>query len=76
METIKRYLGLDNEGRGVGPVTSLFASLVLSIIVSIAVRLIFPTTNTFLRFIVFFGVMAFVFLWIDANHRKNRRNRR
>lgn len=76
MDSIKRFLGLDREGKGVSPTTSLLYSMVLSLIISIALRWLFPAMNPLFRFAIFFAVVFLVFNWIGKNHRRGRRNDR
>jgi len=72
VDSIKRFLGTDKDGRGVSPSTSLLYSMVLSLLISIGLRWIFPTMPPLLRFALFFGVVFLVFRWIDKNHRSKR----
>lgn len=74
MDSIRRFLGLDTEGRGVSPSTSLLYSMVVSILVSVAVRLVFPSMSYPLRFVIFFVVVFFIFRWIGTNRSKNTKN--
>lgn len=76
MDSFKRFLGLDKDGRGVSPSTSLLYSMLLSVIISFGLRWIFPAMNPFFRFVVFFAVVFFVFNWINKNHREAEKKRR
>ncbi len=71
MDSIRRFLGLDKEGRGVSSSTSLLYSLILSLLISAGLRFLFPAMAYPLRFVVFIVIVFAVFSWINKNHREN-----
>ncbi|MFD2840413.1 hypothetical protein ACFSYH_07480 [Populibacterium corticicola] len=73
MDSIRRFLGLDREGRGVSSSTSLLYSLILSLLISVGLRFLFPAMAYPVRFILFIVVVFAVFSWINKNHRDNTR---
>lgn len=72
MDSIRRFLGLDKEGKGVSPSTSLLYSMALSLLISFLLRFLFPGMPAPLRFVLFFAVVFFAFRWIDKNHRQKK----
>ncbi|SQH23018.1 Uncharacterised protein [Jonesia denitrificans] len=76
VDSLKRFLGYDPDGRGVSLGTSLLWSLVLSLVVSTIVRALFPGAGPVLRIVVFFAIAYLVFRWIDRNRSASRGERR
>ena len=76
MKTIKAYLGLSDDGTRVSPGTSIAISLMLSLLVSLLLRAVFPGTSSVLRLILWFVVMLVIFRWAANNSAKQRQKQR
>ena len=72
MKTIAAYLGLSDDGTRVSPGTSIALSLMLSLLVSLGLRVLLPGANSVLRLVLWFVVMMVIFRWAGANAAKQR----
>lgn len=76
VKTIKAYLGLSDDGTRVSPGTSIAISLMLSLLVSLVLRVLLPGTSSVLRLILWFAVMLVIFRWAASNSAKQRQKQR
>lgn len=72
MKTLLAYFGLDADGTRVSPTASIAISLLLSIVVSVALRFVFPSATYVVRLALWFIVMLVIFRWAAANAAKQR----
>ena len=72
VKTIAAYFGLSDDGTRVTPGTSVAISLILSLLVSLVLRLVFPGASSVLRLVLWLVVMLVIFRWAGSNAAKQR----
>lgn len=72
MKTIAAYFGLSDDGTRVPPGTSIAISLILSLLVSLGLRVLLPGANSVLRLVLWLVVMLVIFRWAGSNAAKQR----
>ncbi|MEP7762810.1 hypothetical protein [Sanguibacter sp. 25GB23B1] len=76
MKTLAAYFGLSNDGTRVSASTSIAISLILSLAVSLLLRVLFPGFSPVVRLVLWAIAMFVIFRWAAANaQRQDRRPR-
>ncbi|SDB90254.1 hypothetical protein SAMN05216410_0813 [Sanguibacter gelidistatuariae] len=76
MKMIAAYFGLADDGARVRPGASVAISLILSLAVSLGLRVLLPGASSVLRLILWVVVMLVIFRWAGSNAAKQRERAR
>lgn len=76
VKTLAAYFGLSHDGTRVSASTSVAISLILSLGVSLLLRVLFPGLGPVVRLVLWALVMFVIFRWAAANAQRQGRPRR